>query len=541
MAELSPGVEFAGHRIEATAGRGGMGIVYRAVDLRLKRRVAMKVIAPELAQDAEFRERFERESQLAAGLDHTNVIPIHGAGEQDGVLFITMRYVEGTDLAALLAREGRLQPERAATIISGVAGALDAAHKGGLIHRDVKPANILIEQHEDHEHVYLTDFGLTKQVGASGPTRTGFAVGTFDYMAPEQFLAQPVDPRSDVYALGCVLFETITGRVPFPRPGDAARMYAHIQENPPPPSSVTPGLPSAFDDVVATALAKDPDERYGSAGEVAEAAFAALGQDRPSARARPSTSPGSALPSPPPAPPTAPPTPQPSAPTPPPATGAGETQVAPAAPATPPPASPPPPTSPPPSPPPAASPPSPSPAPAPAPVSPPAPAPRAAGHAPRRPSMALLIGVPVALIAAVVLGIVVLGGGGGSDVSTATPDDTVSGFLQLASEDDFSGACELLTDTAVSTAEAAPGGGDCASGLQTLISADTDEEKAALRDASMQVIPAGTSATATIQLPELSATIGSVTHPVTIGLEESGGEWLINDIDNLCVIANVVC
>ncbi len=511
MAELAIGSDFAGHRIEGIAGRGGMGIVYRAVDLRLKRRVAMKVITPDLAQDAEFRERFERESQLAASIDHTNVLPIHGAGEDNGVLFITMRYVEGTDLAALLAREGRLQPERAVAIVYGVAGALDAAHGHGLIHRDVKPANILIEQHEGHEHVYLTDFGLTKVSGASGPTRTGFAVGTFDYMAPEQFLAQPVDPRSDVYALGCVLFETATGRVPFPRPGDAARMYAHIQESPPSPSEIAANLPQGFDEVVARALAKNPDDRYPSAGALAEAAYVAAGIAQPSVTPRPPSMSSPTLTTPPPGPPPSTTTPAPGAD--PDATilrpDARQEVAPPHTPA--PPTAPPPPTGP-------------------------------ADAKPRRPGppIGVLIAAGAGVVVLIVLGVLLFGGGGDS-VNTDTPEGTVSGFLQLVSEDDFSGACDLLTSTAQAQAVAAPGGDDCASGLVELSGTDSDAEATAVRDASFTTSVSGSSGTATVQMPDPTAAVTSAIQTVTLGLEQSESEWLISDIEDLCFVRGTTC
>jgi ketosteroid isomerase-like protein len=270
--DLLPGAEIAGCRIEAVAGRGGMGIVYRATQLSLGRPVALKLIAPGRAEDAGFRERFERESRLAAAIDHPNVIPVYGAGEEAGHLYLVMRYVAGTDLQALLARERRLVPERAAAILAQVAAALDAAHAAGLVHRDVKPANVLL----GGDHAYLADFGLSRVASTDERmTTTGHWLGTVDYMAPEQFDGRAVDARADVYALGCVLHTTLTGETPFPRGTVPATMLAHIGEPPPQPSAVAPGVPSAFDAVIARALAKRAADRYPSAGDLARAALAA--------------------------------------------------------------------------------------------------------------------------------------------------------------------------------------------------------------------------------------------------------------------------
>jgi serine/threonine protein kinase len=178
-----------------------MGVVYRATDLSLGRPVALKMIAPELAQDERFRDRFLREPRLAASLDHPNVVPIHEAGERDGHLYLAMRYVEGSDLSTVLAREQTLPPERALAVLAQIADALDTAHRRGLVHRDVKPANVLLDE---DEHAYLTDFGVTKQVGGAS-TDTGRVVGTLDYLAPEQIRGEAVDGRTDSYALACVL------------------------------------------------------------------------------------------------------------------------------------------------------------------------------------------------------------------------------------------------------------------------------------------------------------------------------------------------
>ena len=274
MATLSTGQVVGGHRIEGVAGRGGMGVVYRATDLALNRVVALKLIAPELAEDPEFRQRFKRESEIAASLDHPNVIPIYHAGEEEGLLYVTMRFVDGTDLRELIAQQGRLEPARAARIVTQVATALDAAHARGLVHRDIKPANVLIGG--NGEHAYLTDFGLTKQASSqTGLTKTGMMVGTLDYIAPEQLQGQPVDARADIYALGCVLYQAVTGQVPFPRDTEPAKMWAHMGEPPPRATAVAPRLPAQFDEVITRSMAKQPDDRYLSAGDLGRAAQAA--------------------------------------------------------------------------------------------------------------------------------------------------------------------------------------------------------------------------------------------------------------------------
>jgi peptide/nickel transport system substrate-binding protein len=265
--------------VESILGRGGMGVVYLATDLRLKRRIALKVLAPELAQDQAFRDRFVRESELAASLEDPNVVPIHEAGEAGGQLFIAMRYVEGTDLGTLVREMGPLDPLRTASIIAQVASALDAAHDRGLVHRDVKPANILIAQRDRStgEHVYLTDFGLIRRMAhATSLTRTGQFMGTIDYVAPEQIRGQPVDGRADVYSLGCVLYECLAGRPPFASDLEVTVLYAHLEEPPPAVTAVRPDLPPAIDGVVAKAMAKRPEERFESAGALAEAAREAL-------------------------------------------------------------------------------------------------------------------------------------------------------------------------------------------------------------------------------------------------------------------------
>jgi len=276
VTDLAPGAQVAGYRIESVAGRGGMGVVYRAMDVNLDRLVALKLISDEFARDDSFRERFKRESRLAASIRHTNVITVFQAGEDDGHLFIAMDYIEGTDLKALVASRGVLEPLAAARIAWQVGQALDAAHAKALVHRDVKPANVLITDGGGEQHAYLTDFGLTKNVGSeSGMTKTGVVVGTIDYMAPEQVAGGPVDGRVDIYSLGCVLWEALTGRVPFQRDSAVAKMYAHMHEPPPSLADAVPGLPAELGAVVARAMAKRPEDRYLSAGDLGEAALAA--------------------------------------------------------------------------------------------------------------------------------------------------------------------------------------------------------------------------------------------------------------------------
>jgi ABC-type branched-subunit amino acid transport system substrate-binding protein/predicted Ser/Thr protein kinase len=277
-AAFGPGTTFSNYQVESLLGRGGMGMVYLAHDLSLERPVAVKLIAPELAQDEEFRARFLREPKLAASLDHPNVIPIYEAGEHDGRLYLVMRYVEGSDLRTLLDREGKLSPERTLAILGQVADALDAAHRRALVHRDVKPANVLLDE---DDHAYLTDFGITKQIGGAS-TDTGRLVGTLDYLAPEQIRGDPVDGRTDCYALACVLYECLAGKPPFRRDNEAATMWAHMQDEPPPLRGH-----ARLDAVLRKALAKDRENRYAKCGELIEAAAGALGLDVPTARLRP--------------------------------------------------------------------------------------------------------------------------------------------------------------------------------------------------------------------------------------------------------------
>ncbi len=285
--QLAPGDVFAGYRIESLAGRGGMGLVYKAWQVRPERMVAVKVIMPELAGDADFRARFEQEAMLAAQIEHPNVIPIYEVGDEDGLLYIVMRFVESMDLNHLLRSRERLAPTHAARIVTQIAAALDAAHERGLVHRDVKPANVLVTGTYPDEHVYLTDFGLTKRVTdfGGGMTATGGFVGTLDYIAPEQVSGDPVDGRGDVYALGCVLHQLLTGKVPFPRDQEVAKIFAHLSVPPPPPSQLVPSVPVELDEVVVHAMAKHPDDRFQSAGELARAAAAAVaGQSEISVR-----------------------------------------------------------------------------------------------------------------------------------------------------------------------------------------------------------------------------------------------------------------
>jgi serine/threonine protein kinase len=319
--DLRPGSRLSEYRIERLIGRGGMGVVYQAEHTHLGKRVALKVLPPEYTKDTAFRERFEREARLAASLEHPNIVPVTDAGEFEGELWIAMRYVDGTDLREALNERGTLNPIRAVSILGRVASALDTAHAAGLVHRDVKPGNILLEPPSatrQVEHVYLTDFGLTKQVDAGddaaghfatgdrprdadlpvgpeheslgpdhgppepdaepaskperGVTRAGYFAGTVDYAAPEQFRGEPLDGRVDVYALGCVLYECLTGRVPFAGEDEQHTMLMHIQAPIPKASALTPGIPRGLDAVIARAMAKDRDARFPTCRELVDAA-----------------------------------------------------------------------------------------------------------------------------------------------------------------------------------------------------------------------------------------------------------------------------
>jgi peptide/nickel transport system substrate-binding protein len=277
-----PGVgsTFGPYRIDALLGRGGMGVVYRAEDLRLQRSVALKLLSAQLSDDLRFRERFLRESRLAAATEHPGIVPVYEAGEIDGRLYIAMRCIDGADLGGLLRREGPLEPVRAVVLVAQLAAALDAAHARGLVHRDVKPSNALVSRDADGERVYLLDFGVTESTGSHERlTATGQFVGTVDYLAPERIRGESADSRADLYALGCVLFECLTGEVPFPRESEAAAMYAHLEDEPPQVSERRPGLPTELDAVVARALAKDPAERWQTGAELAAAARKAVRPD----------------------------------------------------------------------------------------------------------------------------------------------------------------------------------------------------------------------------------------------------------------------
>jgi serine/threonine protein kinase len=280
---LESGVEFAGYRIEALLGRGGMSEVYRASNPRLGNHVAVKLLARELAEDKVFQERFVRESRLAASLNHPNVVPIFDAGESQGLPFIAMRYVDGPDLKQLIARDGPLPLEYATAILAQVAAALDAAHAKGLVHRDVKPGNILIDENSATDgvpHVYLSDFGVAKHSQShSGLTSTGHFVGTIDYIAPEQIEGKPLDGTTDLYSLGCLLFECLAGVSPFDRDTDVAMIYAHLVDPPPPVSEKRPDLPAALDGVIAKALSKRPEDRYRTCRELVSAVRATYGAD----------------------------------------------------------------------------------------------------------------------------------------------------------------------------------------------------------------------------------------------------------------------
>ena len=276
---------FGPYRLEERIGRGGMGEVYRAFDTSRQRTVAVKRLHAGLADDADYQERFRRESRTAARLSSPHVIPIHDFGTIDGRLYIDMRLVSGVDLAEEIERHGKLDPRRAAEIVRQTADALDAAHDDGLIHRDVKPSNVLITQHRGRDFVYLVDFGIVRAMGGdtrSSLTGTGSAIGTLAYMAPELFVGREMDRRVDVYALGCLLFEAIAGRPPFLSEGPGL-MYDHLNENPPRLSEVAPGSPPALDAVLATAMAKDPAARYATAGDFADAAVRAAGGEAPAA------------------------------------------------------------------------------------------------------------------------------------------------------------------------------------------------------------------------------------------------------------------
>jgi streptogramin lyase/predicted Ser/Thr protein kinase len=276
--DLRAGDLLLGYRVERVLGRGGMGVVYLAQQLVLDRLVALKLLAPELAEDAEFRERFLRESRLAASLDHPNIVPVFDAGEVEGRLYIAMRYVEGRDLGQVLAEEGPLEPARAIALLAPIADALDAAHAKGLVHRDVKPSNILLDQ---DERPYLADFGLSKTVSERGLVEQSHFGASLGYVAPEQIEGRPVDGRADQYALACVLFESLSGSPPFADGSAMAALWGHLNNPPPRASERNVKLPEAVDPVLQRALAKDSDDRYGTCAELVGTARDALGFAEP--------------------------------------------------------------------------------------------------------------------------------------------------------------------------------------------------------------------------------------------------------------------
>lgn len=261
---LSPGSTIAGYEVEAVVGSGGIGVLYRARQLRLDRLVALKLVEEETAREPVVRERLRREARTVAALDHPNVVPLYEAGEEDGTVYIATRWVDGTELGSLIRRDGPLEPARAARIAAQIASALDVAHEKGLVHRDVKPSNVIVTS---EDHVYLTDFGLTKRAGsASGFTGAEALLGTIDYVAPEQIEGDEPDTRGDVYGLGCVLFETLTGAAPFAgESGGMAKMWAHLNAEPPSVRADRPDVPRALDDVIQRALAKRPEGRPSAA------------------------------------------------------------------------------------------------------------------------------------------------------------------------------------------------------------------------------------------------------------------------------------
>ena len=275
MTDPRPGDVIAGHRLLSVIGRGGMSVVFLAEHIELRRNVALKVLGAQLAEDDAFRERFIRESRMAAALDHPNIVTVYDAGEADGLLYISMRNVEGTDLERLLRAETRLDPGRAVALVSQAAAALDAAHDAGLVHRDVKPGNILLttDPVTSVDHAFLSDFGVTKRIETgAGLTRSGQFVGTVDYVAPEQIQDRDVDGRADVYSLGCVLYRCLVGEVPFPRETEIATIYAQVQDPPPVPSERRPDLPGGFDAPIARALAKSREDRFETCIAFADAA-----------------------------------------------------------------------------------------------------------------------------------------------------------------------------------------------------------------------------------------------------------------------------
>ena len=278
---LDRGSVVGGYRIDELIGRGGMGVVYRATHVALGRIYALKVLAPELADDEQFRQRFRREMRVAASLHHPNVVGIHYAGEHEGLLFLVMDFITGTDLHEVMRKSDALDPDRACALLEQLASALDAAHQKGLVHRDVKPENVLITVRDGEEHAYLTDFGVAKKFdtvsGVGGLTKKGAVVGTVDYMSPEQISGDHVDARTDIYALGCIFFLMLTGHVPYERENSVAALFAHVHSPPPVLTGPLAEEYPNFSAVIDKAMAKEPGDRYLSAGDFARDAVAALG------------------------------------------------------------------------------------------------------------------------------------------------------------------------------------------------------------------------------------------------------------------------
>jgi pSer/pThr/pTyr-binding forkhead associated (FHA) protein/predicted Ser/Thr protein kinase len=320
IVEIAAGTEIGGYRILNLLGQGGMGVVYLADHVGSGQRVALKLLTPDLARSSGFRERFVREANYASTMRHPNVIEVFDAGEQENVLYIAMQYVEGEDLKALLVREGRLDARRTVGILGQVASALDAAHSTGLMHRDIKPGNVMIAAGQP-EHCYLTDFGLSKNPSSDSIALTaqGEFVGTIDYTAPELVLGKKADSRLDVYSLGCLFYECLAGQPPFPKERDVEVLYAHIQDPPPRVSAVRPDVPAALDDVIIKAMAKKPEDRFPTCGAFIDAARTIVGEPAPAPAPPPPPPVGVPVPPaaagpPPPPPPGPPPLPDPPAP-----------------------------------------------------------------------------------------------------------------------------------------------------------------------------------------------------------------------------------
>ena len=275
--EVLTGTVVAGFRVQSLIAKGAVGAVYLAEEVATGRRVALKLLVPELADDERFRRRFLRESELAASLHHAHIVPTIASGEENGVLYLAMKYVDGRDLRQLLRDEGRLEPQRALDLVGQVADALDAAHAAGLVHRDVKPGNVLVEALPEGEYAYICDFGVARHLSSpSSLTGDRGFVGTVDYIPPEQIEGGPIDGRTDVYSLGCLLYECLTGEKPFERASELAVIYAHLNEVPATVTRLRPELPAALDGVLATAMAKEPGDRYATCGELVADAEAAL-------------------------------------------------------------------------------------------------------------------------------------------------------------------------------------------------------------------------------------------------------------------------